>query len=238
MALPVIIAVDDDPDTLDAVGSQLAERYARRYRVEALGDAGEAAGLLHRLADGGADVALVLDGQSAYGPAAGGLLDEARRLHPQAKRALLVSPNAWMEPVSADTIRAAMALGRIDHFVLEPGPPPDEVFHEAISSFLLEWARERRLVPQTVHIVGEEWSGRAYELRAVFEQCAVPHAFCLADSEKGRELLAKAGPDARLPLMVLPDGTALSDPTNAEIAAAAGASNSMEQKTFDLLVVG
>ena len=26
---------------------------------------------------------------------------------------------------------------------LEPGPPPDEVFHQAVSSFLLEWARER-----------------------------------------------------------------------------------------------
>ena len=86
------------------------------------------------------------------------------------------------------------------------------MFHQAISSFLLEWARERRLVPQTVHIVGEAWSGRAYELRDVFERCAVPHAFCLADSDEGRELVAKAGPDAKLPLMVLPDGRVLERP--------------------------
>ena len=94
------------------------------------------------------------------------------------------------------------------------------------------------LVPQTVHIVGETWSGRAYELREVFEQCAVPHTFCLADSDEGRELLARAGPDAKLPLMVLPDGRVLSDPSNAEIAEAAGAPAGFEERAFDVVIVG
>ena len=110
----------------------------------------------------------------------------------------------------------------IDYYVLRPAAAADEVFHQAISGFLLEWATERRLVPHTIHIVGEEWSGRAYELREVFERCAVPHTFCLAESEQGRELLAGGGRDATLPVMVLPDGRALSDPSNAEIAEAAG----------------
>jgi len=114
----------------------------------------------------------------------------------------------------------------------------DEVFHEAVSDFLLEWARERLLIPQTVHIVGEAWSGRAYELRDVFAGCAAPHSFCLADSVEGRELVAKAGPDAKLPLMILPDGRVLSDPSNAEIAEAAGAPAGLEEKTFDLVIVG
>ena len=93
-------------------------------------------------------------------------------------------------------------------------------------------------MPQTIHIVGEAWSGRAYELRDTFTRCAVPHAFCLADSEEGRELVAKAGPDAKLPLMVLPDGRVLDDPSNAEIAEAAGAPPGLEQETFDLVIVG
>ena len=238
MDLPVIIAVDENHEVLEAVASELAERYSRRYRIEAVGDAVRATGLLEQLAADGADVALVLVGQAEVETTDGWLFDQARRLHPQAKRALLMSPNVWVDPQRADEIRAAMGLGRIDHFVLEPGPPPDEVFHEAISSFLLEWARERRLVPQTVRIVGEEWTGRASELRAVFESCAVPHEFVLADSAQGQELLARAGRDARLPLMVLPDGTALSDPSNAEIALAAGAPQGIDERVFDLLVVG
>src|SRR5262249_12399773 len=123
-------------------------------------------------------------------------------------------------------------------FLLGPGPPPDEVFHEAVQSFLLEWARERRLVPQTVHIVGEEWSGRAYELRTVLEECAAPHAFCLADSDKGGEVLARAGEEAQLPLIALRDGRVLSNPSNAEIAEAAGAPQELDELAVDLLVVG
>ena len=72
----------------------------------------------------------------------------------------------------------------------------------------------------------------------MFERCAVPHAFCLADSDEGRELVAKAGPDAKLPLMVLPDGRALSDPSNAEIAVAAGAPQGLDEHTFDIVIVG
>jgi thioredoxin reductase (NADPH) len=238
MELPVIIAVDEDKRVLEAVESELAERYSRRYRIEPAGDAVRATGLLEQLATDGADVALVLGGQSQVEAIDGGLFDQARRLHPQAKRALLMSPNVWVDPQRADEIRAAMGLGRIDHFVLQPGPPPDELFHEAISSFLLEWAREQRLVPQTVRIVGEDWTGRASELRSVLESCVVPHEFVLADSEQGRELLAMAGPDSRLPLMVLPDGTALSDPSNAEIAFAAGAPQGIDERVFDVLVVG
>jgi thioredoxin reductase (NADPH) len=239
MALPVIIATGgEDPDAFARLRSQLAERYASHYRIESVRTPDDAGELLDRLAAGGTDVALVLAGPAALDGADGGLFDHARREHPQAKRALLISPNVWTDPIEAATIRGAMALGRIDHFLLEPGSPPDEVFHEGISSFLLEWARERRLVPHTVHIVGQEWSGRAYELRAVFENCAVPHRFSLADSEQGREILAKAGPDARLPLMLLPDGRALSDPSNREIALAAGAPEILEDRTFDLLIVG
>lgn len=93
-------------------------------------------------------------------------------------------------------------------------------------------------MPHTIHIVGETWSGRAYELRETFERCAVPHAFCLADSDEGRELLAEAGPEIKLPMMVLPDGRVLSDPSNAEIAEAAGATSDFDEDTYDVVIVG
>jgi thioredoxin reductase (NADPH) len=238
MALPVLVAVDEDPDVLAEVETQLVQRYGRDYRVEGFHDPAEAIHLLEELEEAGADVALVLASQSATGTTCDELFDHARHLHPHAKRALLVTANAWTDEATAHAIRASMALGRIDYYVLRPAASPDEVFHEAVSDFLLEWARERRLVPQTVHIVGESWSGRAYELRDVFARCAVPHAFCLADSDEGRELVTKAGPDAKLPLMVLPDGRVLSDPSDAEIAEAAGAPPGVDEGTFDLVIVG
>ncbi len=239
MALPLLVAVDEHPDVLQKVESQLSQRYDRDYRVECLSDPDDALRRLTELRGAGEDVALVLVGQSPPGTIGDELLDNLRRLHPHAKRALLVPANAWTDEPTAAAIRAYMALGRIDYYVPAPAASsPDEVFHEAVSEFLLEWARERLLVPQTVHIVGEAWSGRSYELREVFAHCAVPHAFCLADSDEGRELVARAGPDPKLPLMVLPDGRILSDPSDTEIAEAAGAPSGLVKRTFDLVIVG
>ena len=238
MRLPVLLAVDDARDALDDVATQLAQRYAHDYRIESLGDPDDALRRLQELADGGEDVALVLAASSLSSTSGRHLLEHVRQLHPHAGRALLVPANVWSDPPTAEAIRDSMALGRIDYYVPRPAGPIDEVFHEAISSFLLEWARVRPVVPQTVHIVGETWSGRAYELRETLEQCATPHIFCLAASEKGRELLDTAGPDAKLPLMVLPGGTFLSDPSNAEIAEVVGAPAALEEHDFDVVVVG
>ncbi|HTE59461.1 MAG TPA: NAD(P)/FAD-dependent oxidoreductase, partial [Solirubrobacteraceae bacterium] len=103
---------------------------------------------------------------------------------------------------------------------------------------LLEWAEAQRAAPYTIHVVGESWSGRAYELRDVLMRCAIPHSFCLADSSDGRALVAEAGEGARLPIVVFPDGTVLTDPSNADIAKAAGSPVSPERMDFDLVIVG
>jgi thioredoxin reductase (NADPH) len=236
MAPAVLLALEPDHKSLRFLETQLIQRYSSDYRVECLADPDRALQRLLELADGGQEVALVLASKTEI--RAGWLLEHVRELHPHAKCALLVPSDVWNEHSSAGEIRAAIALGRIHYYVVRPAGPPDEVFHEAVSSFLLEWATERRLVPQTIHIVGETWSGRAYELRQTFERCAAPHTFCLADSAEGRDLLAKAGPDIKLPVMILPDGRVLSDPSNMEIAEAAGATSDFDQDTYDVVIIG
>ena len=236
MALPVLLALEPDHESLRFLETQLIQRYSSDYRVECFGDPDLALLRLTELADIAEDVALVLAGKSEAH--AGWLLEHVRQLHPHAKCALLVPSDVWTDKSSADEIRASIALGRIHYYVVQPAGPPDEVFHEAVSSFLLEWATEQRLVPQTIHIVGETWSGRAYELRNTFERCAAPHTFCLADSAEGRDLLATAGPDVKLPLMILPDGRVLSDPSNREIAEAVGATSDFDEDIYDVVIVG
>ena len=153
----------------------------------------EALARLEDLAAAGEEVALVLAGQWLSGMTGSELLDEARHLHPHAKRGLLIAWGGWGDRATGEAIFDSMAHGRIDHYVLRPSASPDELFHQAISSLLLDWAEARRGSPYTIHVVGESWSGRAYELRDVLGRCAMPHSFCLADSNDGRALLAEAG---------------------------------------------
>jgi thioredoxin reductase (NADPH) len=111
--VPVLVAVDEDPDVIEEVESQLVQRYGRDYRVECLRDPDEALRTLTQLRDAGADVVLVLAGQSFSGPTGGELLEHIRRLHPHAKRALLVAANAWTdEPTAGACIESPRSIAQ------------------------------------------------------------------------------------------------------------------------------
>lgn len=235
---PALVAVYEDAGVVRDVERELHDRYGRHYRVIPMRSAQEAHACLEDLAAAGEEVALVLAGQWLSGTTGSELLEEARHLHPHAKRGLLIAWGDWGDPATGEAIFDSIARGRIDHYVLRPSAPPDELFHQAISSLLLEWAEARRHFPYTIYVVGESWSGRAYELREALGRCAVPHAFCLADSDDGRALIAEAGGGAKLPLVVLPDGKVLSDPSNAELAGATSSPVSLERMECDLVIVG
>ena len=238
MGAPIILAVDGDPAALQAVERELRDRYARHYRVECLTSPLAARSRLAELHAADEPVALVLAGQALDGATGGELLGEVRQLHPHVKRALLVGWGEWGLRATGDAILEAIEHGKIDHYVVRPMAPPDELFHHAISTFLLEWAEELRTAPYAIHVVGDSWSGRAAELRTVLEQCAFPHAFCLADSEEGRKLLGGPPGAAELPVVILPDGTKLVNPSDVELTRATGSAVEPEDAETDLLIVG
>jgi thioredoxin reductase (NADPH) len=193
---------------------------------------------LEALAAAGEDVALVLAAQWLGGASGSKLLGGVRDLHAHAQRGLLIEWGSWGDGRTAEEIFEAMARRQIEYYVIRPSQSPDELFHQSVSTFLLEWAHARRVSPHTVHIVSESWTGRANELKEVLERCAVPHAFLLADSPDGRALVAKAGDRSGLPLVVFPNGTVLENPTKLELASAAGATIDPEGRDFDVVIVG
>ncbi|HEX5121199.1 MAG TPA: FAD-dependent oxidoreductase [Pseudonocardiaceae bacterium] len=238
MSGAVLLAVDDDAGVLRDVERELRERYAHHYRVLCLRSPHDALACLDDLAAAGEEVALVLSGQWLSGMTGSELLDQVRRVHPHAKRGLLIGWGAWGDRATGEAIFDSIAHGRIDHYALRPSTSPDEMFHQVISSLLLEWAESQRASPYTIYVVGESWSGRAYELRQILGRCAIPHSFHLADSAEGRARIAAAGNAVKLPIVVFPDGTVLKDPTDAEIALASGAPVNPERMRFDLVIVG
>ena len=236
---PVLLAVEADAPTLSAVEQELADRYSRHYQVVCVGSPDDARERLAAFAASSTDVALVLAGQWLPGGTGLDLLGEVRRSHPHARRALLIEWGDWGQRPTGRAIFDGIAKGRLDHYVLRPAGTPDELFHQTISGMLLDWAEASRAAPNTIHIVGASWSGRSYELREALQACAIPHSFCLLDSPEGQELVAEVGHvDDDLPLMIFPNGEVLRNPTNAEIALAAGAPVDPEREQFDLVVVG
>ena len=238
MSHPILLAVDERAADLAHIKRALEDRYGRHYDVVCVGTADEALAQLEQFATSGVEVALVLAGQWRPGEPGCRLLEAVHHIHPHAKRAVLI---AWTNSGDQATGRAifdGIADGRFEHYVVRPSQSPDEQFYQTISAVLLEWAEANRAAPYTVHIVGDSWTGRAYELREALQQCAVSHNFCLADSPEGREFIAAARAGAKLPLVVFPDGMVLENPTNLEISQSTGGAIEPGQTDFDVIIVG
>src|SRR5205823_3960602 len=134
---PVLMAVEEDGGALRDIERELRDRYARHYRVICMRSAHEGRACLEDLAAAGEQVALVLAAQWLSGMSGSELLEQARDLHPHAKRGLLIAWGGWGDPATGEAIFDSIAQGRIDHYVLRPSASPDELFHQAISSLLL-----------------------------------------------------------------------------------------------------
>jgi thioredoxin reductase (NADPH) len=237
MTVPRIVAVDDDPALLASVERELRARYSPDYRVDCLGSTAEALSLFEELTAAAEEVALVLAAEQLAGAPGAEFLGEVARFFPHAQRALLIGWGHLGDADTGDAIFEAIARGRIDHYVVRPAPPPDEQFHQALSTFLLAWAETRNRAPHTIDVVGESWAGRAYELREVLGRCAMPHRFCLAQSEEGRAILADIGV-RRFPLLVMPGGHVMEDPSDADIARSSGTTIDPSGERYDLVIVG
>jgi hypothetical protein len=80
---------------------------------------------------------------------------------------------------------------------------------------------------------------RLTELADAGEEVAVVLAGGWRPDESGGQVLdAAAGEDPELPLLVMPDGTVLENPTNAEIAASTGGPIHPDRMEFDVVIVG
>jgi thioredoxin reductase (NADPH) len=237
---PVIVAVDDDPSSIGHIGAELERRYDRDYQIRFSTSATEALEQLERMKQAGDRVALVLADQwmpELTGPE---LLARVPELHPQAKRALLVGWGDWGDEPTADAIREAMALGRIDYYALKPWKSPDEYFHRTVSEFLHEWSRADASVPQEINVVAHAWSPRAHEIRNLLTRNGVPHVFHPNNSPDGEAVLRQAGQvGTTKPVVVMLDGRTFVDPTNAELARGYGAMTELEgRREFDVVIVG
>ena len=238
---PVILAVDPDRDAISRITAHLA-RYSDDYRIQCGSSTEDALAKLEGMRETGDRVAVVLAGRGQGGLPAEELLERVNRLHPHAKRGLLIDFGAWGDEETANAIRRSMALGHIDYYVLKPWNEPDELFHRTVVEFLHEWRRAHGTGRRELTVVADRYSPRGFELRNLLARNGVPHAWHTSDSEEGRRLLHVCGrEESSEPVVLLPDDSFLVDPTNQELAEKGyrvRTSVAADSGVFDVAVVG
>ena len=120
MARPIILAVDDDVNVLEAVVQDLRRQYGNTYRVMRAAGGQTALDTLAQLKSRDEPVALIISDQRMPGITGVELLERARDIYPDARRVLLTA--------YADTEAAIRAINtaRIHYYLNTPWDPPEE----------------------------------------------------------------------------------------------------------------
>lgn len=232
-ARTIILTVDDDPGVSRSVARDLRRRYGQAYRV-VRAECGESAlDALRELKLRGDTVAVILADYRM--PRMNGIefLEQALDVFPGARRVLLTA--------YADTDAAIDAINVVDldHYLLKPWDPPEEKLYPVLDDLLETWrAGEHRSVLIT-KVVGHRWSARSSAIREFLARNQVPYRWYSSDEPEGRRLLSAAGQDGlRLPLVVTPDGTALVEPEDRDLAVKVGLATTPAADFYDLVIIG
>ena len=136
MPKPIILAVDDDPEVLNAVDRDLRAHFRADYRVIKVGSGRQAVDTTLQLKQRGSPIALFLVDERMPEMSGTQFLAEAKKLYPDARKVLLTA--------YADTETAILAINRIglDHYLLKPWEPPTERLYPVLDDLLADWRRE------------------------------------------------------------------------------------------------
>ncbi len=234
MARPIILAVDDDASVLEAVVQDLRRKYGQHYRILRAASGQAALDTCSQLRQRGDIVALIVSDQRMPGMQGVELLQRLHSIYPEARRVLLTA--------YADTEAAIRAINaaRIHYYLTKPWDPPEERLYPVLDDLLEDWHAGYKPPFEGIRVVGPRWSLRDYQVRNFLSRNQVPYVWVDPEQDaQALDLLSRFGvSDARLPVVLFPDGNALVQPSDSELAERVGLRTQAKQDFYDLVVVG
>src|SRR5215469_1392677 len=237
MAKPILLSVDDDSDVLRAIERDLRSKYGGEYRVIGSDSPEGAISLLKQLKVRNDSVALLLADQRMPHMDGVAFLQEAMRIFPEAKRALLTA--------YADTNAAITAINEasLNYFFMKPWDPPNEHLYPQLDDLLDEWKASYRPAFEGIRLLGTRWSPKSYELRDFLARNRVPYQWidveATANDPETEQLLGALGPEAsNLPIVLFQDGTKLLEGTPGDVAQRVGLRTRAQTDFYDLAIIG
>ncbi|MGI4980166.1 MAG: FAD-dependent oxidoreductase [Janthinobacterium lividum] len=234
MARPILFAVDDDTSVLEAVVQDLRRKYAQHYRIVRAASGQAALDTCTQLKERGDSVALFLSDQRMPGMTGVDFLSRAMTLYPEAKRVLLTA--------YADTEAAIRAINtaKIHYYLNKPWDPPEEKLYPVLDDLLQSWHQGYRPPYEGVQVIGTRWGAPDHAVRDFLSRNRVGYRWLDPDTNpEALELLKTRRIDeARLPVVLFSDGTAIVQPTQTALAERVGLKTQAEKEFYDVIVIG
>ena len=234
MSKPVILAVDDDPEVLNAVERDLRQHFRADYRIIKVGSGRHALETTQQLKKRGSMIALFLVDERMPEMTGTQFLQEAIKLYPDTKKVLLTA--------YADTETAITAINQIglDHYLMKPWEPPTERLYPVLDDLLMDWRANMRPPFEGLRVAGTPLSAHSYALKDFLSGNQVPYQWVDLIEDATTRTLVESLPEGmqRLPVVFLPDGTTLVQPMPRELAERLGMQTRAKQPFYDLVVIG
>jgi len=234
MPKPILLAIDDDTSVLEAVVQDLRRHYGQNYRIVRAASGAAALDICRQLLERKETVALFLSDQRMPGMTGVDFLQQALKLYPDAKRVLLTA--------YADTEAAIRAINaaKIHYYLNKPWDPPEEKLYPVLDDLLEAWKQGYKPPFEGVRVVGMRWSAADHAVRDFLSRHRIPYQWLNPDQNPDAlGLLKQKGiDDAKLPVVLFGDGTALVQPSSADLARKLGLPTQAQQKFYDVVVVG
>lgn len=236
MIKPVIIAVDDEPQVLNAVSRDLRQQYRNEYRIVSARSGREALEAVRQLKQRNTPVALFLADQRMPEMSGTQFLAEARRLYPDARKVLLTA--------YADTEAAIASINEVelDYYLLKPWDPPEERLYPILDDLLDAWWATAPPPEdhEVIRVAGTLWSPASHAVKDFLSRNRIPYKW--QDIEKDKEALALVESVSeglhRVPVVFFPDGSYLIEPDFRALAGKVGLQTEATQPFFDVIIVG
>jgi len=234
MKLPFIILVDDDEHVLRAIQRDIRNEYRNDYRVAATESAMEALELIKELKLKNETVALFISDQRMPEMEGVTFLEKAKEIYPDAKMVLLTA--------YSDIEAAIKAINnvKLDYYLLKPWNPPEEKLFPVVNDLLEDWQAFYKPDHEGIRIIGFQWSPKSHRLKEFLSGNLIPYLWMDAESnEEAEKYIASAKvTHDDLPLVILKDGSFITDPSLPDVAARIGLQHTATEKIYDVLIVG
>jgi thioredoxin reductase (NADPH) len=237
----IIVSHDNAAFLVDEFG-----RYARDYDIRPATSAGIAADISTEIEATGGQVAMYVADSSLFPSDAPD--DQAnvlaafhawRQVVPSAKR-LVVAP--WERFLQdANRLRAGLAKGKYDAYLLMPRGVRDEEFHTAVCELLSDWGSTvAQPEIETVRVVAPEQDALTLAIRDFLDRMGMPHRVYPPDSDVGRDIVERFDGAELWPLVESPYRDVWAPRSVREVAGAIyGRPEDIELDTvMDLCIVG
>ncbi len=234
MKLPYILIVDDDTHVLGAIQRDMRNKYRKDYRIVATESAREALDLIKELKLKKETVALFISDQRMPEIEGVEFLIQAKEIFPEAMQVLLTAYS------DIDAAIKAINTVKLNYYLLKPWSPPEEKLYPVVDDLLEEWHAHYKPDHEGIRVVGFQWSPKSHNLKEFLSRNLVPFLWLDAeDNAESKKFIAGANASlSDLPLVVLADGSCLTDPTLQELAAKIGLRSQPAEKMYDVLIIG